>query len=400
MNYFDIEPCYVDAIDIGCSQNPSMSKNQWNLYMNWCPDQPYNQLPALPPVQEAMETVGILKACIPARAALAELKQAGKLIPDQALLINLLPLLEARDSSEIENIVTTTDKLFQYAQEVKGADPATKEALRYRTALYEGFLQLQRRPLSANTAIEVCSTLKGVEMDVRKVPGTIIGNQDTGETVYTPPNGEGVIRDLLGNWEQFLHTEDDIDPLIKMAVSHYQFEAIHPFHDGNGRAGRIMNVLYLIEQQLLTLPILYLSRYIVAHKNDYYRLLTQVTRTGEWEQWIIFMLKGVAQVSSWTCNKIAAMRTLMGMTEAHVKQQLPKIYSHELIQVIFEQPYCRIGNLVDKGIAKRQTASVYLKQLVEVGVLQEKTAGNEKLFLNPRLLQLMSNDSNDLPSFQ
>lgn len=347
-----------------------------------------------------METVGILKACIPARAALAELKQAGKLIPDQALLINLLPLLEARDSSEIENIVTTTDKLFQYAQEVKGADPATKEALRYRTALYEGFLQLQRRPLSANTAIEVCSTLKGVEMDVRKVPGTIIGNQDTGETVYTPPNGEGVIRDLLGNWEQFLHTEDDIDPLIKMAVSHYQFEAIHPFHDGNGRAGRIMNVLYLIEQQLLTLPILYLSRYIVAHKNDYYRLLTQVTRTGEWEQWIIFMLKGVAQVSSWTCNKIAAMRTLMGMTEAHVKQQLPKIYSHELIQVIFEQPYCRIGNLVDKGIAKRQTASVYLKQLVEVGVLQEKTAGNEKLFLNPRLLQLMSNDSNDLPSFQ
>ncbi|WP_010323159.1 protein adenylyltransferase Fic [Marinobacterium stanieri] len=367
--------------------------------MPWRPDQPYNQLPSLPPTTEATETVDILKACIPARAALAELKQAGELIPNQSLLINLLPLLEARDSSEIENIVTTTDKLFQYSQEDQGADPATKEALRYRTALYEGFVHLQQKPLCASTAIEVCTTLKGVEMDVRKVPGTIIGNQTTGETIYTPPSGEEVIRNLLTNWENYLHSDEGTDPLIKMAISHYQFEAIHPFHDGNGRTGRIVNVLYLIEQQLLTLPILYLSRYIVQHKSDYYRLLNQVTHSSNWQAWIIFMLKGVEQVSSWTCAKIAAMRQLITQTEEHVRQELPKIYSHELVQTIFEQPYCRISNLVEKDIAKRQTASNYLKQLVEIGVLQEKTAGNEKLFLNPRLLRLMTSDSNELQPY-
>jgi cell filamentation protein, protein adenylyltransferase len=372
--------------------------------MVWQPDRPYNQLPPLPPAREATDTLDILKACIPARAALAELKQAGALIPNQTLLINLLPLLEAKDSSEIENIVTTTDRLFQYSQEEQGADPATKEALRYRTALYEGFVQLQQRPLCARTAIEICSTLKGVDMDVRKVPGTIIGNQTSAETIYTPPVGEEVIRKLLTNWENYLHSnlqpDDDTDPLIKMAISHYQFEAIHPFHDGNGRTGRIVNVLYLIEQQLLTLPILYLSRYIVQHKNDYYRLLTHVTRTGDWQEWVIFILNGVEQVSSWTCAKITAMRKLITQTEDYVRQELPKIYSHELIQTIFEQPYCRISNLVEKGIAKRQTASSYLKQLVEIGVLEEKAAGNEKLFLNPSLLRLMTTDSNELESYR
>lgn len=368
--------------------------------MSWRAEQPYNQLPLLPPSQDAVETRAILKSCIQARAALAELKQAGELIPNQSLLINLLPLLEAKDSSEIENIVTTTDQLFRYSQEDHGADPATKEALRYRTALYEGFLQLQRKPLCTNTAVEICSTLKGAEMDVRKVPGTIIANHNTGETIYTPPVGADVIRNCLSNWENYLHNdEDDTDPLIKMAISHYQFEAIHPFHDGNGRTGRIINVLYLIEQQLLTLPILYLSRYIVHHKSDYYRLLTHVTRTGDWQEWIIFILNGVEQVSSWTSAKIAAMRTLIAQTEEHVRQQLPKIYSYELVQTIFEQPYCRISNLVEKGIAKRQTASIYLKQMVDVGVLQERSAGNEKLFLNPRLLRLMTSDGNELLPF-
>lgn len=367
--------------------------------MEWRADQPYNSLPPLPPGPEQLDTVAILKACIPARAALAELKQAGELLPNQELLINLLPLLEAKDSSEIENIVTTTDKLFRFSQEDRGADLATKEALRYRTALYEGFIHLQQKPLCTNTAIEVCSTLKGVDMDIRKVPGTVISNQATGEIIYAPPAGERVIRDLLGNWEQFLHGNDDIDPLIKMAVSHYQFEAIHPFYDGNGRTGRILNVLYLIEQQLLTLPILYLSRYIVEHKTDYYRLLNQVTRTGEWREWILFMLNGIERMSGWTCAKIAAIRSLVEMTSTHIKQELPKLYSHELIQVIFEQPYCRISNLVDRDIAKRQTASVYLKQLTSIGVLRERTAGTEKLFVNPRLLHLMTQDSNDLQPF-
>lgn len=367
--------------------------------MTWQADQPHNQLPLLPPDADLLETRAVLKACISARAALAELKQAGELIPNQSMLINLLPLLEAKDSSEIENIVTTTDRLFQYANEDNGADHATKEALRYRTALYQGYIQLERKPLCTATAIEVCSTLKHTEMDVRKVPGTVIGNQTSGEIIYTPPSGEVTIRDLLTNWERFLHEDDELDPLIKMAVSHYQFEAIHPFYDGNGRTGRILNVLYLIEQKLLTLPILYLSRFIVHNKQDYYRLLNQVTQDGSWESWLLFMLKGVEETAKWTCDKISAIKVLMESTADYIRQQLPKIYSYELVQLIFEQPYCRISNLVERDIAKRQTASSYLRQLVDIGVLDEVVSGKEKLFVHPRLMQLMTQDRNDFKAF-
>lgn len=367
--------------------------------MIWQADTPYNQLPILPPVNEQIETVAILRACIKARAALAELKQAGELLPNQGLLINLLPLLEAKDSSEIENIVTTTDKLFQFSGDEKNADPATKEALRYRTALRQGFIELHQRPLCTNTAIEICSVLKGTPMEIRRIPGTVIGNQVTGEIIYTPPVGETMIRDLLGNWEHFIHTEDELDPLIKMAISHYQFEAIHPFYDGNGRTGRILNVLYLIDKELLTLPILYLSRYIVQNKADYYRLLTEVTSQANWEEWILYILKGVEQTSQWTHQKIIAIRTLMEKTTAYIKQQLPKIYSHELVQVLFEQPYCRIANLTEKNIVQRQTASVYLKQLADIGVVNEVTAGKEKIFIHTRLMRLMSQDNNHIQPY-
>lgn len=258
--------------------------------MTWNPCIAWNAMPLLPPAREQIENIAILKACIPARAALAELKRAGELLPDQGLLANLLPLLEARASTEIENIVTTTDKLFQFADDAEHADPATKEALRYRTALRRGVEQLQHRPLCSNSAVEICSFIKEARMDVRKVPGTVLGNQVTGEVVYTPPVGEKTLRDLLANWETFLHQQDDIDPLIKMAIAHYQFEAIHPFSDGNGRTGRVLNLLYLIDQQLLSQPILYLSRYILQHRPDYYRLLTSVTREAAWQEWILFML--------------------------------------------------------------------------------------------------------------
>ena len=364
--------------------------------MSWRADTPYNQLPLLPPLNEHIETLAILRACIKARAALAELKQAGELLPNQGLLINLLPLLEAKDSSEIENIVTTTDKLFQFSDDEHNADPATKEALRYRRALRESFIDLKRRPLCTNTAIEVCSVLKGSRMDIRHTSGTTIGNQDTGETVYTPPVGESAICDFLGNWEQFIHAEDELDPLIKMAISHYQFEAIHPFFDGNGRTGRILNVLYLINTELLTLPILYLSRYIVQNKTDYYRLLNEVTSAGNWEEWILYVLKGVEQTSCWTHQKIIAIRELMENTTAYIKQELPKIYSHELVQVLFEQPYCRISNLTDKNIVQRQTASSYLKQLADIGVVIEVTTGKEKLFVHTKLMRLMAHDSNKI----
>ena len=360
----------------------------------WQADQPYNTLPLLPPPITEYEAVAVLKACIRARAALAELKQAAALLPNQTLLINLLPLIEAQSSSEIENIVTTTDRLFQYAEEDSLADPMTKEALRYRTALKQGFEELARKPLCTNTAVDICSTLKAVQMNTRKVPGITLSNQATGQVIYTPPNGEAVIRELLSNWEAFLHADDDIDPLIKMAIAHYQFEAIHPFTDGNGRTGRILNVLYLIGQDLISLPILYLSRYIVQHKHDYYRLLLEVTTGQQWQAWLIFVLNAVQTTATWTTAKIAKVRALMEHTTQYARNKLPAIMSRELMDVIFEQPYCRIQNVVDRNIAQRQTASVYLKQLVDIGVLAEKKVGKEKLFVHPKLIQLLTQDDN------
>ncbi len=369
-----------------------------SIKLPWLPDQPYNGLPPLPPAQE-LETRAILKRCITARSALAELKQAARLIPNQSMLINTIPLLEARDSSEIENIVTTTDKLFQHADDDSQADPATKEALRYRTALHQGFDSLSRRPLCTATAVEICRSLKGVDMDIRRTPGTRLANDRSGEVIYTPPEGETLLRDLLGNWERFLHNEVDLDPLVRMAVGHYQFEAIHPFTDGNGRTGRVINSLYLIQEDLLTLPILYLSRHIIAHRADYYRLLLEVTTSGAWEPWILFMLQAVEETAAWTTAKIAAIRALAEHTTGHVRERLPKIYSRELVDVIFEQPYCRIANLVDKQIAQRQAASRYLKDLVKLGVLTEIQVGKEKLFIHPKLMTLLTRDGNEFPPY-
>jgi len=364
----------------------------------WAPDQPWNALPVLPPAVE-LETKPVLKQCITARSALAELKQAAELIPNQGMLINTIPLLEAQGSSEIENIVTTTDRLFQFAQGDLLADPATREALRYRTALNEGYQALRQRPLCTATAVQVCRTIKGVDMDIRRIPGTALANDRNGNIIYTPPAGEARLRDLLANWEHFLHEERDLDPLVRMAVGHYQFEAIHPFTDGNGRTGRVLNILFLIQEDLLALPILYLSRYIIAHKADYYRLLLDVTRDQAWEPWLLYMLEAVAETARWTTAKITAIRTLEEHTATFVREHLPKLYSRELVDVIFEQPYCRIGNLVERGIAQRQSASRYLKELVAIGVLREMQAGREKLFIHPKLLQLLTRDGHDFPAY-
>ncbi len=359
----------------------------------WRAAVPHNALASLPPVQE-LETRTVLKACIEARAALAELKQAAELIPNQTMLINTIPLLEAKDSSEIENIVTTTDQLFQSVHGDGSADAATKEALRYRTALHQGFQSLQDRPLCTATAVQVCQTLKGVDMDIRRTPGTQLVNHRTGDVVYTPPEGEARLRELLANWERFLHNQTELDPLVRMAVGHYQFEAIHPFIDGNGRTGRVLNILFLIQEDLLSLPILYLSRHLITHRADYYRLLLDVTREQAWEPWVVFMLQAVAQTARWTTAKIAAIRQLAEHTTDHVRTRLPKIYTRELVDVIFEQPYCRIGNLVDKGIAQRQAASRYLHDLAALGVLREMPYGKEKLFIHPKLMELISHDVN------
>ena len=375
----------------------SVGKKSPKRSVVWRPAAPFNALPLLPPKAE-LETKTILKHCIAARAALAELKQAAELIPNQAVLINTLPLLEAQASSEIENIITTTDRLFQYREMDDAADAPTKEALRYSRALLDGFQSLQKRPLATRMAEEICTLIKGAPMRVRKIPGTALARQ-SGEIVYTPPVGEDLLRSLLANWERFLHEATEIDPLVRMAVAHYQFEAIHPFTDGNGRTGRVLNSLFFISEGLLTLPILYLSRYIIQHKADYYRLLREVTQTDEWEGWVLFMLKGVEKTADWTVAKIAAIRKLQAHTVEYVRKTVPKIYSHELVNLIFELPYCRIQNLTEIKLAGRQTASVYLKELVRIGVLEEKPVGREKLFIHPKLMRLLTREANDFAAY-
>jgi Fic family protein len=359
------------------------------------PETPYNALPSLPPPADQIETAAILKKCISARVALAELKQAAELIPNAGVLVNALPLLEARASSEIENIVTTTDKLFAYADIAEDrADPATKEALRYRKALFEGSSAVQDHPVTVALAVDIVRTIKHEALDLRARSGTSLRSAAAGTVIYTPPEGQDLIRAKLANWEQFLHENDDLDPLIRMAIQHYQFEAIHPFVDGNGRTGRILNVLYLVEQGLLDSPILYLSRYIIRNKPDYYRLLLEVTLTGDWSPWILYMLDGVEDTCLWTTDKIKAIRELMRHTGEFIQTRLPKIYSWELVELLFMQPYCRIANLVDAGIAKRQTASVYLKQLAELEILREVKSGRETLFVHPKYVELLSGEEN------
>lgn len=358
-------------------------------------DQPYNSLPKLPPPIEAIETRSILKKTIDGRVALAELKQAAELIPNAAVLVNALPLLEARASSEIENIVTTTDKLFEFVEVAEDrADAATKEALRYRSALFEGTKMVRRRMLTTDMAIQICSTIKDLELDLRAEPGTQLRNRRTREVVYTPPVGQRLLQEMLDNWATFMSEATSVDPLVRMAVQHYQFEAIHPFSDGNGRTGRILNILFLVEQGLLDSPILYLSRYIIANKAEYYRLLLEVTREQAWEKWVMYMLEGVEETCNWTTDKIKAIRELMQHTSQYVAGKLPKIYSWELVEALFKQPYCRINNLVSAGIAKRQTASVYLKQLCDIGVLREIRSGRETLFVHPKYIELLSGEEN------
>jgi Fic family protein len=365
--------------------------------VKWQANTPYNELPKLPPTKE-IESKALLKQCILSRSAIAELKQAAMRIPNQGMLINTIPLLEAQASSEIENIVTTSDRLFQYWKLDERADPATKEALRYNKALLNGFHALSRNPLNTRTAETVCTTIKGVEMKVRRVPGTALANP-RGEIVYTPPVGEDRIRNLLTNWEKFLHENQEVDPLIRMAVGHYQFEAIHPFTDGNGRTGRVLNNLFIVQEDLLTLPILYLSRYIIRLKSDYYRLLHKVTMDQNWESWILFMLKGVEETAVWTTAKIEAIQSLFDQTIEYVRGEIPKVYTYELVQLLFMQPYCRIRNIVESEIAKRQAASRYLKQLVDIDVMEERSVGREKIFIHKKLLRLLINERHEFNTY-
>ncbi|WP_027996448.1 Fic family protein [Simplicispira psychrophila] len=352
--------------------------------MSFDRNQPYNDLPLLPPAME-LETKAVLKQAIAANRVLANLRGLAAQIPNQGVLINSIVLQEARLSSEIENIVTTNDELYRADADADGkTDPHTKEVLRYRQALNFGFRQLKERPLSTNLFIDIVRTIKQVDLGVRRVPNTALKNA-LNEVVYTPPVGEAVIREKLANLEQFIHAQDDLDPLVKMAVMHYQFEAIHPFEDGNGRTGRILNLLYLVEQGLLDSPVLFLSRYIIANKPGYYEGLRGVTERQDWESWILYMLRAVESTAQQTFDQVTRIRLLMEQVREQVQQQAPGIYSKDLIEAIFQHPYTKIQFLVDANIAKRQTASSYLQTLAGLGVLRSSKQGREMYYINDAL---------------
>ncbi len=372
--------------------NVSHEFHKHDRFMPWNPELPYNDLPLLP-LSRNPETVRVLKSCVEARAAVARLEGTAALIPNPAVLVRTLPLLEAQASTEIENIVTTHDRLFrQLAVDEAGGDAATKEALNYRHALLEANAALEGRPLTTRMAEAICSRLRGVDSTVRRVPGIKLANPATKEVIYTPPEAESHLRDLLANWEVFVNAEDDLDPLVRLAVAHYQFEAIHPFTDGNGRTGRVINSLILVQRGLLSQPILYLSRYILGQRRDYYRLLLGVTRDDNWEDWILFVLDGIRETAEWTSAKILEVLDLMEWATSLVKRQLPKIYSRELIETVFARPYSRIADLVDREIVHRQAAARYLKALVSVGLLEEQRSGRDLLFVNRRMLELLTGE--------
>ena len=353
---------------------------------------PYNDLPLLPPRAE-IETKAVLKKVASAGRSLAELKGLGATIPNQSILVNSLVLREAKASSEIENIVTTNDALYRaFTASSSKVDPATKEVLQYRTALWEGFNELTKRGLmTTNLFIRMVQTIVQNQAGIRVLPGTVIQNTKRGEVLYTPPLGEGVIREKLKNLEEYIHGDDEADPLIKLAIIHYQFEAIHPFSDGNGRTGRIINSLFLVQRGLLDLPVLYLSRYIIENKNKYYTLLRAVTSKGEWEKWILYVLDGIETTAAETRDKIVSIRNLIDQTLELGRKKLPsKVYSKELIELLFHQPYTKAQMLVDAEIAERKTAAVYLRALEKAGILRSKKSGKEVLFLNVKLFQLLS----------
>jgi Fic family protein len=364
------------------------------------PEKPFNDLPGLPPKAE-LETPVVLRACIRARAALGELNAAAELVPNPAILVNTIPILEARASSEIENIITTTEDLFRFGgDEEDRPSPATKEAWRYREALKHGAQLLETRPLGVNLAIDVCTILRGIDTRIRQIPGTALRNVATERAVYTPPEGLERLRRLLANWERFLHHQEQLDPLVRMAVGHYQFEAIHPFDDGNGRTGRILNLLFLMEQGLLRHPVLYISGAIIRRKADYYRLLSEVTTTGAWEAWLVYVLTLVEETSRRTIAKIRAMRDLLTEAIARIRQMAPRIYSHELAILIFTHPYCRIADVVEQRIAKRQTASEYLATLVDIGVLEPIQRNRSTVFAHRALLRLLASETNEYPPYR
>ena len=352
---------------------------------------PHQPLAKLPPPREKVETLEILRQTTKSVAALAELKGIAKTIPNQAMLINAIILQEAKDSSEIENIITTQDELYKALTINQSQISASaKEVVDYRKAIFNGYELVKKQGfLRVNDIVFIQQELIDNNAGIRSTPGTVLKNDTTGEIVYTPPQDKVEILDLLSNFIEHFNQQDDLSPLIKLAILHYQFESIHPFYDGNGRTGRILNILYLILNDLIDVPILYLSSYIIKHKSEYYRLLNQTNLTGNWEEWILYMLKAVESTSIETINKISKIKILLDETIVKVQLQAPKIYRKELVELLFEQPYSKIEFVVKKLGVERKAASRYLKELEDIQILESQKIGRETLYLNKGLIELL-----------
>ena len=349
------------------------------------------KLDILPPKIEKVETVKILRQLTKSANVLGELKGVAKTIPNQAMLINAVLLQEAKDSSEIENIITTQDALYK-ALTTQGKQPEqVKEVINYRKAIFAGFDIIEKQGSLRLSDIEVIQkTIVENNAGIRNMPGTVLKNDKTGEVVYTPPQEKDEILDLINNFlEHFNLEQTELHPLINLAILHYQFESIHPFYDGNGRTGRILNILYLIINKLLDIPILYLSSYINHNKSDYYRLLNATNKNDEWEEYILYILKAVEETSIKTIEKINNIKNLLDKTLIIAKDKANKIYRKELIELLFEQPYSKIEYVVEKLNVERKAASRYLKVLENAGILKSQKVGRETIYINENLIEIL-----------
>jgi len=373
------------------------SKHQDNkkiIFMSFNKDLPFNSLPDLPPAAD-LETTEIFRLAIRANKLLAELKGYCHTLPNPHLLLNTIVLQESKESNAIENIVTTQDELYKATLNLtnKIKNTAAKEILQYREAMFWGMEQMKKNGLiTTNLLVGIMQKLRDTNENIRKNIGAKLVNPTTQAIVYSPPEGETIIREKLSKLEIFINDDSyaNLDPLIKMALIHYQFEAIHPFSDGNGRTGRILNVLYLINKDLLGLPVLYLSKYIIQNKSDYYRLLKEITEYGNWAAWVKFVLEGVGQTAEITLNKINAILVLKAETEPIIKKVLKSSYTKELLDILYSNPYIKIKVLEDNGIAKRLTASSYLKNLADANVLSPVRIWKETYYINEPLLKILS----------
>jgi cell filamentation protein, protein adenylyltransferase len=343
--------------------------------------------------ESSLESVAVLKALTRAHRYLAELKGVAKSIPNEGILISTLTMQEAKDSSAVENIITTHDELFR-SDVMKGEkiNQSVKEVENYRQALWESYQQIQETGLlRVSDILKIQENIEPNKPGIRKIPGTVISNATTKQIIYTPPQHPDEIKNLLSNLVSYINDEQlsEVDPLIKMAVIHHQFESIHPFYDGNGRTGRIINILYLVINDLLDLPILYLSRYIVRTKPEYYRLLQSVRDQNEWENWVLYMIKGIEQTARDSIEFINQIKALVFEKKQKMRNELPAIYSQELLNNLFFHPYTKVQFVMDQVGVSRITATKYLNQLSKHGFVRKHKIGRTNYFVNEPLVSLI-----------